>query len=55
MGIVEEEADESAFWIEFSVDAHLSRTERVGELLDEAEQLVKIFVASINTARGGKR
>ncbi len=55
MGIVEEEADESAFWIEFAVDADLTKAELVANLLDEAYQLVAIFVASINTARGGKR
>ena len=55
MGIVEEEADESAFWIEFSVDANLVKHDRVVDLLDEASQLVAIFVSSINTARGRKR
>jgi four helix bundle protein len=55
MGTVEEEADESAFWIEFAVDAGLSNLERVAELLDEANQLIAIFVASINTARGRTR
>ena len=55
MGIVEEETDESAFWIEFLVDANSVKAELVEDLLDEAEQLLKIFVASINTARGGKR
>ena len=55
MGIVEEEADESAFWIEFAVDASLVKAERTTALLDEAYQLLAIFVASINTARGHKR
>jgi hypothetical protein len=55
MGIVEEEADESAFWIEFAVDASLTKPDRVVEILDEARQLVAIFVASINTARGRTR
>ena len=55
MGIVEEEADESAFWIEFAVDAKMVEPERVADLLDETNQLVAIFVASINTARGRKR
>jgi four helix bundle protein len=55
MGTVEEEADESAFWIEFAVDARLVSLERVAELLDEANQLISIFVASINTARGRTR
>jgi len=55
MGIVEEEADESAFWIEFAVDADLIKPKLIEGLLDEANQLVAIFVSSINTARGRKR
>ena len=55
MGIVEEEADESAFWIELMVETELVNFERVEDLLDEANQLVSIFVSSIKTARGGKR
>src|SRR6185369_2792365 len=51
MGIVEEEADESVFWIELLVDTELVRLKRVADLLDEANQLVAIFVSSINTAR----
>ena len=55
MGTVEEEADESAFWIEFAIDTKIVKPERVKDLSDEANQLVAIFVSSINTARGGKR
>ena len=55
MGIVEEETDESAFWIEMLIDTNLVKQIKVSSLLDEAEQLAKIFVKSINTARGGKR
>jgi four helix bundle protein len=55
MGIVEEEADESAFWIEFAIAAGLVKTHRVTDLLNEAYELVAIFVASINTARGRTR
>ncbi|MFZ1700423.1 MAG: four helix bundle protein [Pyrinomonadaceae bacterium] len=55
MGIVEEEADESAFWIELSVETQMTRPELVADLLDEANQLVAIVVSSINTARGRKR
>ncbi len=55
MGIVEEETDESAFWIEMLVDTNLVKKELVAELLDEADQLTAIFVTSINTARGRKR
>jgi four helix bundle protein len=55
MGIVEEETDESAFWIEFLVDAGIVKMALVTDLLDEADQLTAIWVASINTARGKKR
>jgi four helix bundle protein len=55
MGIVEEEADESIFWMEVSVESGLMRKERIEDLMDEADQLVSIFVSSINTARGNKQ
>ena len=55
MGIVEEETDESKFWIEMLIETNLAKESLVTDLLDEAEQLTKIFVSSINTARGGKR
>jgi four helix bundle protein len=55
MGIVEEETDESQFWIEMLVDTNLVKKTLVKDLIDEANQLLKIFVSSINTARGGKR
>ena len=55
MGIVEEEADESVFWIEFAVDSSLVPGDRVTSLLNEGNQLLSIFVASINTARGRTR
>ena len=55
MGIVEEEADESAFWLALLVDADLLPASEVVDLKDEAQQLVAITVASIRTARGGGR
>jgi four helix bundle protein len=55
MGIVEEEADESAFWLELIVESGLMKEELVKDLLDEADQIVAIMVSSINTARGHKR
>ncbi len=54
MGIVEEETDESAFWIEMLVD-HGFVEKKVADLLDEANQLTAIWVASINTAKRSKR
>jgi len=51
----EEEADETQFWLEVLVDASSISKATVQQLLDEADQPTRIFVASINTARGGSR
>jgi len=42
MGIVEEETDESVFWIEMLVDTNLVRQKLVEDLLDEGNQLTAI-------------
>lgn len=55
MGIVEEEADESIYWVELLVDAGVVNSNAVAELLDEANQITAIVVSSIRTARGAKR
>src|SRR5438128_2069585 len=55
MGIVEEEADESAFWLELMLEAGLVNSTRIAEQRDEAGQLVGITIASIRTAREGGR
>ena len=54
MGIVEEEADESQFWLELIIEHGLLPAERASTLRDEAGQLVAIAVTSIRTARGGR-
>ena len=54
MGIVEEEADETIYWIEILVESGLIGKDRVASLLDEANQIVAIVVTSIKTARGKK-
>jgi four helix bundle protein len=48
--IVEEEADESCFWLELIVDAGLLTAGRVQPLLDEADEITAILVASRKTA-----
>jgi len=55
LGIVEEEVDESGFWLEMLVDSEIVKAALLEDLRSEAEQLTKIVVASINTARGGPR
>src|SRR2546426_3367937 len=55
LGIVEEEADESAFWLELLLEAGLVTSGRAAELRDEAERRGGITIASIHTAREGGR
>ena len=55
MGIVEEEADESSYWIELLVERSLISKHLSEKLITEANELVAIAVASINTARNRKR
>ena len=51
MGIVLEEADESAFWIELLIDAAKAKPPTATPVLREANELVGIAIASITTAR----
>jgi four helix bundle protein len=51
VGVVLEEADESAFWLEIVTAGGISRERRAVDLLDEANQLTAIFAASSITAR----
>ncbi|MDP9186563.1 MAG: four helix bundle protein [Verrucomicrobiota bacterium] len=48
--IVEEEADESCFWLQLLIDRGLLAAGRVQPLLKEANELTAIFVASRKTA-----
>ncbi|RPI61515.1 MAG: four helix bundle protein [Planctomycetaceae bacterium] len=55
MRIVEEEADETAYWIEVIIDANLMPEKLLRDLQTECNEIVSIVVASIKTARGGAR
>src|SRR6185295_9900637 len=46
IGIVEEEADESAFWLELIIEDGLLKAGSVQPLLDEANELTKIMASS---------
>jgi four helix bundle protein len=52
MGIVEEEADETVYWIELLCDAGIVRLTRVRDLLKEADEILAITVSSIKSAKG---
>ena len=51
LAIVEEEADESMYWIELMVDSDLVTAETVRDVSKEANELVAMTVASIKTLR----
>ena len=46
MGVVEEEADESAFWLEIIIEGAFLKENRVKPLLDEANELTRIMACS---------
>jgi four helix bundle protein len=49
--VVAEEADETLFWFELLVEAELSNTKAVEQLMSECKKLLKIFSASLTTAK----
>ena len=51
VGIALEESGETVYWLELIMHARLLPAARVHPVLDEANQLVAIFVASLRTAR----
>ena len=51
LGIVEEESDESIFWIDLAPDAGLTERHLVAELLTEGQEIYAIIVASQKTAK----
>jgi four helix bundle protein len=51
MGIVEEEADETLFWLELLEESELVRAAKLTAIKQEANELIAITVASIKTAR----
>jgi four helix bundle protein len=55
LGIVEEECDESLFWIELLIDAGRLQRERLEDLLKEGGEILAITVTSIKTARRNAR
>jgi four helix bundle protein len=54
MGIVEEEADEVLFWLELIVRSNMIPEARLQSLIQEANEILSITVASIKTAKRNK-
>lgn len=51
LGIVIEEADESAYWLELIAEARLLKPASIQPLLQEASELVAIFTAAVRTTK----
>lgn len=55
ISIVEEEADETLYWLEMALELKLSDLNKIKVLLDEANQLTAIFTSSKITASKGNK
>ncbi len=55
MGIVEEETDESIYWMELLIDSGIVASTNAANLMSEADELLAITVSSIRTARKGSK
>ena len=51
IGVAEEEADESAFWLELVIEGAFLKEGQVKPLLDEANELTKLMAGSRITAK----
>lgn len=55
LSIVLEEADETVYWLELIRDAGLINPDKLTDLIDEADQLLKIMSASLKTVRTARK
>ena len=51
LGVVEQELDESLLWLELLGDSEILRVELLRDLLAEADELLRMTVASIKTLK----
>jgi four helix bundle protein len=54
ISIVAEEADETLFWLELTVESRLLEARTVEPLIAECTELLKIFSASLATAKANR-
>ena len=55
ISVVAEEADETLFWLELLVQAELIGPNSVEPLMNECDELLKIFSASLATAKRNRK
>lgn len=51
LGIVEQELDETLLWFELLVESGIVHADRMSELFDETEQLLKMMVTALKTLK----
>lgn len=51
LGIVEEECDETLYWMQMLIDAGIIKISRLTQLMNEANEIIAIVVSSIKTVR----
>ena len=54
LGIVEEEADETLFWLEMLIESEKVKKESIADLYKEVDEIVAIFSASHKTAKANR-
>ena len=55
IGVVEEEVDETAFWLELIIDSNIREKAQIEPLLNEAGELIAIMAASRKSALGNRK
>jgi four helix bundle protein len=55
IGVVEEEADETAFWLELIIDSNIRSEKQVEPLLKEAGEIVAIMASSRKSAVANRK
>ena len=55
LGIVEEEADESVYWMELLIEAGIVPQSRLGPLMSEMDEILAMIVASRKTLNRSKK
>ena len=54
LSIVEEEADETLFWLEMLVESEMMSEARLSDLMKEVDEILAMIVSSIKTLRQKK-
>ena len=54
MNIIEEDADETQYWLEILIESGLVPSEQISSIYKEADEILAVTVASIKTLRNRK-